>query len=212
MKLQLALDTDLKKGLKIAKKVHEYVDIIEMGTPLVKMEGADVVKKFKKFKKPIMADLKTMDTGFLEAEIAFKAGADITSVLGASDIDTIKGAIKAARKYKKETLVDLINVQDKNKIKEIIDSKPDYICVHKGIDMQEKGQDPFEDFKKVKKILEKSSNKKTKICIAGGICLDNLDRVVKEKPDVIMVGGAITKADNPKEVAKKLNEKIGIMK
>lgn len=212
MKLQLALDTELKKGLRIAKNVSDYVDIIEMGTPLIKREGARVVKKFKKFRKPIMADLKTMDTGSLEAEIAFNAGADITTVLGASDIDTIKGAVKAARKYKKETLVDLINVQDKNKIKEIIKLKPDYICTHTGIDMQNRGEAPFEDLKKLKKMLKNSNNKKTKISVAGGICMDNIDKVIKEKPDVIVVGGTITKADHPEDIAKQINNKIGIMK
>lgn len=212
MKLQLALDTDLKKGLKIAKKVSKHVDMIEMGTPLVKQEGAEVVKKFKKFKKPIVSDFKTMDTGFLEAEIAFRAGANITTVLGVADIDTVKGAIKAARKYKKETLVDLINVKNKNKIKEIIDLKPDHVCIHTGIDMQNKGMKPFEDLKKLKKILKNSNNRKTKVAVAGGIKLENINQVIKHSPDVVIIGGAITKADNPKEVAKKLNEKIGIMK
>jgi len=216
MRLQLALDTGLKKGLNISKKVSDYVDIIEIGTPLIKKEGSKVVKKFKKFKKPIMADLKTMDTGFIEAEIAFQNGAEITSVLGVSDIDTISGAIRAAKKYKSKVLVDLINLKDKNKIKNIIGLKPDYICVHKGIDMQNRGEEPFEEFRKTKRILDKlrksGENKKTKLCIAGGICLENIDRVIKEKPDVVIVGGAITKSDNPKDIAKQLSNKLGIIK
>lgn len=208
MKLQLALDTDLKTGVKVTKKTSEYVDIIEIGTPLVKREGMGVVRKFKKFKKPIMADLKTMDTGSLEAEMAFKEGAEITSVCGASDIDTIAGAVKAAKKNKKETLVDLINVKNKNKIKKIIDLKPDYVCTHTGIDMQNQGMTPFEDLKKLQKMLKESKNRKTKVSVAGGINLENIDQVIKQRPDVVIVGGAITKADNPKEVVKELKEKI----
>ena len=116
MKLQLALDFDNKKdALKICKKVKKYVDIIELGTPLIKQEGLRVLRKFKKFKKLIVADLKTMDTGFFEAEMAFKSGADIATVCGCADESTIKGAIKAARKYKKKICVDLISVKNNKK-------------------------------------------------------------------------------------------------
>ena len=72
MKLQVALDlTSKRKALEICRKVARYVDIIELGTPLIKQEGLKIVKDFKQFKKPIVVDLKTMDTGFLEAELAF---------------------------------------------------------------------------------------------------------------------------------------------
>ena len=107
MKLQIALDViDDKKALAITKKINKYIDIIEIGTPLIKEEELDLIKKFKKFRKPIVADLKTMDTGSFEAGMAFKAGATITTVCASADDSTIKGAVKTARKYKKKVLVD----------------------------------------------------------------------------------------------------------
>ena len=205
MKIQLALDTDLKKGMEVAKKISKYIDIIEIGTPLVKKEGINVIKKFKKFRRPIMADLKTMDTGSLEAGMAFKAGASISSVCGAADLNTIKGAIKEAKKQKKKVLVDLINVKDKKRIKKIIELGPNIICTHTGIDMQNKGEMPFEEFKKLKKI---SKDKRSEIAIAGGINLNSLKRVIKEEPNIIIIGGAYTKAKHPENVAKKVKEMI----
>jgi 3-keto-L-gulonate-6-phosphate decarboxylase len=48
-----------------------------------------------------IVDLKTMDVGEYESDFCFEAGADIVTVLGIADIDTIKGSIKSAKKHKK---------------------------------------------------------------------------------------------------------------
>lgn len=199
MKLQVALDfTNEKDALKIFKKIHEYVDIVEIGTPLIKAEGLGIIKKFKEFKKPIVADMKTMDTGFLEAEIAFKAGANIASVCGSADIPTIKGALNAAKKYKKEIYVDTIGI-DRSKIKKILKLKPHFFEVHTSIDSQNKGKSIISNLKKLGKI-------ETKLAVAGGINLKNINKVKKFNPEVVIVGGAITKSKKPEETTKKLKE------
>jgi len=208
MKLQIALDTDKKKALNLCKKTKDFIDIIELGTPLIKKYGLNTVKEFKEFKKIIFADLKTMDTGFLEAELAFKAGADISSVCGCASDMTIKGAIQAARKYKKEILVDLISVSQKSfkkRAKEILKFKPSYVCVHTGIDEQNQGKKPFQNLKKISKLLRKS---KIKIAVAGGLNFFNIKNAMKFSPDIIIVGSAITSSKNPEKIAKKLNELI----
>jgi len=199
MKLQVALDfTNMKDALRVCRKVYKYVDIIELGTPLIKAEGLGIVKKFKKFRKPIVADLKTMDTGFLEAEMAFKAGADISTVSGTADLATIEGVLKAARKYKKKIYVDTIGVKD---IKRILKLKPHYLEVHTSIDSQNKGKSVIDSLRKLKGL-------KTKLAVAGGIGLKNISAVKEYNPGVVVVGGAITKAKNPREVARKLSEVV----
>lgn len=205
MKLQIALDTDKKKALKLCEKTKEYIDIIELGTPLIKIAGLNSIKEFKKFRKKIFADLKTMDTGFLEAELAFKAGADITSVCGNASNEAIKGAIKAAKKYKKEVLVDLISINSgfEKRVKEIIELKPNYICVHTGIDEQNKGEKPFENLKKISKLIK---NSKIKIAVAGGLNQNNLNKIIPYSPEIVIVGGAITKSKNPEIKTKKLKQ------
>jgi len=203
MKLQIALDlTNKKDALTICKKINKNIDIIELGTPLIKQQGLKIIKSFKKFKKPLVADLKTMDVGFLEAELAFKAGADITTVCGCSDNETIKGAIKAAKKHKKKIYVDLISVKDtKKRAKEVLKLGANYVCIHTAIDAQKKGKSPLNDLKKISKITKK-------IAIAGGINKKNINKITKYKPEIIIVGSAITKSKNPQKITKTIKEKL----
>ena len=205
IKLQIALDfPTAKQALNITKQVHKYVDIIEMGTPLIKCEGLKVISQFKKFKKPIVADLKTMDTGFFEAELAYKAGASYATVLGVSDDSTIKGAIEAAKKYKKIIMVDLIGVSNiVKRAQQVLKFGADYVCIHSGIDMQHMGKTPLGD---LKKLVKKVSSKK--IAIAGGIKLETVDEIAKNKPGIIIVGGGITSSKNPLKAAKELKARI----
>lgn len=202
MKIQLALDfLKFKDALKIAKQVKDYIDWIEAGTPLIKSEGIEVVRKLKrKFpKKKIVADLKTMDVGALEAELAIKAGADLVTVLGAADNKTIKDAILVARKNKKKCVVDLINT-DPTRWKEIEKLKPDYLGIHVGIDQQLRGVNPLEQLKKLRT--------KSKIVVAGGINKEKIKELVRRNVDVAIIGGAITRSKNPKKAAKEIREEL----
>src|SRR5207244_1722201 len=100
--LQVALDHMHRKRALLAAKeaVEGGADWLEAGTPLIKSEGMEVVRELKKSfpGKTIVADLKTMDTGAFETEIAAKAGADVITVMGVTDDATILEAVKAARR------------------------------------------------------------------------------------------------------------------
>ncbi|MFO7915709.1 MAG: orotidine 5'-phosphate decarboxylase / HUMPS family protein, partial [Candidatus Krumholzibacteriales bacterium] len=87
-------------------------DWLEAGTPLIKSEGIEIVRILRETfpQKTIVADLKTMDTGALETEMAAKAGADIVCVMAASDDSTIKEAVASAHKYGTKIMVDLLGV------------------------------------------------------------------------------------------------------
>src|SRR6478735_9465475 len=116
MKLQFAMDTlTTEAALELAAAAAPYVDILELGTPLIKSEGLSAITAIKSAHpdKVVFADLKTMDAGELEADIAFKAGADLVTVLGAADDSTIAGAVKAAQAHNKGVVVDLIGIEDK---------------------------------------------------------------------------------------------------
>jgi hypothetical protein len=116
MKLQLAIDLlSVPDALSLLHKVAPYVDVIELGTPLIKQEGLSVVTDIKAAypEKLVFADMKTMDAGELEADLAFKAGADIMTVLGTAGDSTIAGAVKAGKKHGKAVVADMIGVADK---------------------------------------------------------------------------------------------------
>ena len=99
--LQVALDLlNADRALAIAKDaVKGGADWLEAGTPLIKSEGMDIVRQLREMfpDKIIVADMKTMDTGALETEMAAKAGADIICILAASDDGTIRDAIEDIR-------------------------------------------------------------------------------------------------------------------
>ena len=98
--LQVALDLlNEHRALKIAKdSIEGGADWLEAGTPLIKSEGMEVIRKLKELypEKTLVADMKTMDTGAFETEMAAKAGADVVCILAAADDSTIIDAIKSA--------------------------------------------------------------------------------------------------------------------
>jgi 3-hexulose-6-phosphate synthase len=84
MKLHVAVDLHtLEKAIAMVHKVAPFVDIIEAGTPLIKQEGLRIISILKECfpEKLILADMKTMDAGGLEAKLAYDAGADLVTVL-----------------------------------------------------------------------------------------------------------------------------------
>jgi len=205
--LQVALDLlNEHRALEIAKKAVEGgADWLEAGTPLIKSEGMDIIRKLKeKFPKhTIISDMKTMDTGALETEMAAKAGADIVVILAASDDSTIKDAIKSGRKYGTKIMVDLIGVKDKTKrAKELDKLGIDYLCTHIGIDEQMIGKKPLEILKTIVK------NTNTPVAVAGGINSETAADIVKNGASIVIVGGAITKAKDVKKATQQIKKAI----
>jgi 3-hexulose-6-phosphate synthase len=193
-----------KEAIDLVKQTEEYIDIIEIGTPLIKHEGIELIKKMKRTfpKKILLVDLKTMDVGEYESDFCFEAGADIVTVLGVADIDTIKGSIKSAKKNKRKLLVDLINVENKlARAKEISNEGDVYLGIHTGIDQQNRGESPLKHLKELS-VLNRL------LFVAGGINLDNIDEIIAQNPYTIIVGSAISSSQNPNLVAKTIKSKI----
>jgi len=206
-KLQVALDLmNLKRAVRIAKyAVEGGVDWIEIGTPLIKSEGMAAIRKLRdEFpEKTLVADMKTMDVGGVEVEMAAKAGADVIGVLGAADDETLKEGIRAARNYDSEVLADLIRVEDQVKrAEEVTELGADYIGVHIGIDAQMKGEDPAE-------LVEKVSKATTlPVAVAGGLNSESAPEMVKRGAKIIIVGGAIIKAKDVTKAAEDIKRAI----
>jgi 3-hexulose-6-phosphate synthase len=197
---------DYDATVKLAQVAHRYVDIIEVGTPCVKVNGLKLVKDLKaRFpKQQILADLKTMDAGYYEAEPFFKAGAAITTVLGTSDLDTIKGVIAVANKYGAKAQVDLINVADKAAVaKAAADAGAHIIGIHTGIDQQIAGHTPFADLEALLAL-----NLGALVSVAGGIKAATVKQVVKAGANIIVVGGAITGAKDPGKAAEEIRKLV----
>ncbi|WP_163581438.1 3-hexulose-6-phosphate synthase [Gracilibacillus saliphilus] len=207
MELQLALDlVNIPEGKEVVNEVQDHIDIVEIGTPVVINEGLKAVKEMKDAfpHLKVLADLKIMDAGAYEVMKASEAGADIVTVLGATDDATIKGAVEEARKHGTKILVDMINVKDlEQRAKEVDNLGVDYICVHTGYDLQAEGENPFEQLEAIKAVV-----KNAKTAVAGGIKLATVPEVVQSQPDLVIVGGGITGQDDKKAVASEIKEVI----
>lgn len=203
--LQLALDfVNLSRALKVAEEAMAGgCDWLEAGTPLIKSEGLDAVRKLReKFPDAmIVADMKTMDAGRIEVEAAAKAGANIIGVLGAASGSTIRECIEAAANYGAKIEVDLIGVpQAAKRAKECEAMGADYIGVHCAIDEQMEGKAPFDRLKEVAKAVG------IPVAVAGGINSETCVDAIGAGASIVVVGGAITKAKDPKEATQKIKK------
>lgn len=205
--LQIALDeVNLDRALQYAEEaVAGGVEWLEAGTPLIKAEGLDAVRQLKhKFPEcTVVADMKTMDTGAFEVEIAAKAGADVVGILGAASDETFEEAIKAARKYGSKVYMDLIALPDKvARAKDAERLGCDYVCLHMGIDDQMVGASPVETLKLVAEAVT------IPVMVAGGLNTETVGECVSAGASVLIVGGALTKAPDLTAEAAKLMEAI----
>ena len=207
MKLQIALDTlSLEECIILLEQTKGSVDIAEVGTPFIIEEGMRPVRELKKSfpEIEILADTKIMDAGELEASSAFKAGADIVTVLGVSNDETILGAIKAAKQHGGKIMIDMIAVKNLvERAKEIDAMGVDYICVHTAFDVQKSGKDPLDELKRINKVICNA-----KSAVAGGVKLSTIDEIVEEGAEIIVVGGAICNAENKSETAKEMKKHL----
>jgi 3-hexulose-6-phosphate synthase len=205
MNLQTAFDfISLEKSLDVAARVAPYSDWLEVGTSLIKSEGIRTVREFKaKFpRNVIVADMKILDAGEREARLACDNGADIVVVeAGASD-GTIEAVKKVAGAANVKIMYDLFGVEDLAKSAARARSLGmDYLCFHKSTDAAGIGGF-LDDFKKF------SAAAGLPMAVAGKINDDNIGDLLPLAPEALIIGGAITGAEDPGAAARHFQERI----
>jgi len=207
IKLQVALDfIELPRALAVAEAAVEGgADYLEAGTPLIKSEGLDAVRRLReKFPdRTIIADMKTMDAGRIEAECAAKAGANVITVLGTASLSTIRECVEAGKHYGVSVAVDLLGVPDPLEfVRRVADLGVAWFDVHCAIDKQMEGEDPLAMLKEIRR----STN--LTLAVAGGINSETASLAAESGADVVIVGGAITKAIDPKQATADIRKAI----
>jgi 3-hexulose-6-phosphate synthase/6-phospho-3-hexuloisomerase len=203
----VALDLlELDRSIQIAREaIAGGADWIEAGTPLIKSEGMDSVRELKRALPGtrIVADMKTVDTGAMEVEMAAKAGAEIAIMLATADDSTIEDALRAARKYGAEIMMDLLTVPDPvERSRDLERIGVDYICVHVGIDQQMTGRDTISF---LKEIVQEVS---VPVAAAGGIDADSGSEAIASGAAIVIVGGSIVRSADVSGSARKIREAI----
>ncbi len=205
--IQVALDLlEADRAIQIAEEsIEGGADWLEAGTPLIKSEGMDVIRKLRENfpDRTIVADMKITDTGAMEVEMGAKAGADIIVVLANADNSTILESIRAARKYGARIMADLISANDPvSRSIELEKLGVDYINVHAGIDQQMEGQDSLAIMKEV---IQKVS---VPVAIAGGLNASSCSEAVASGADIVIVGGNIVRSSDVTASAKAIRQSV----
>lgn len=137
--VQISLDlVDVDEALETAAMALEAgVDMLEVGTPLIIAHGMDGVKALRSAYPdvPIVADLKTMDGGWLEAELMAQAGATHLVVMGVAHEETIELVVKAGRDFGVKIMGDNMAMPDPVAGAQLLeDLGCDFVIHHIGFD------------------------------------------------------------------------------
>ncbi|MDT2831052.1 orotidine 5'-phosphate decarboxylase [Vagococcus carniphilus] len=206
MKLQVAIDrVSLEEAVNLSKRLDGQVDLIEMGTSLVKDYGIEGIKQIRNAlsESDLLIDLKTIDEGAYEFKQGFTFGGDVLTVMGASSIETIRACYKVSREYQKTMMIDLLEVNEE-KIKELEEFEEAVFCLHHSIDK-------VNDWHVLETIstFQKSFPKLKRLAIAGGIDLTQAKELNQQGLiEIIVVGSHITKSKNVVEEASKFMEEL----
>lgn len=205
--LQVACDiVDLNKLRAVLSALPENDHlIIEAGTPLVKKFGLSVIAEMRKVKPNafIIADMKILDTGNLEARMAADATADAVVVSGLAPLSTMEKAISEARKVGIYSIVDMLNVSNPVKVIQNLKVKPDIVELHRAIDVEETAH-AWGDIA----ALRKAAGGRLLVATAGGIRTNVVKDALKAGADLLVVGRAITASKDVSHAADEFLEEL----
>ncbi|OPY49590.1 MAG: Bifunctional enzyme Fae/Hps [Methanosaeta sp. PtaU1.Bin060] len=200
--LQVAFDlVDLAEVKRVLAALPESDHIlIEVGTPLVKMLGINVVKEIRAVRPGafVILDLKTLDTGNLEVRLAADSAADAVVISGLAPKKTLELSINEARKTGIYSVIDMLNVPDPVAVLKELAVLPDVVELHRAIDM-EKSAYAWQNIPQIKELAK--DGRRLLVAVAGGIRVDNESQALKAGADILVVGRAITRSRDIRDAA-----------
>jgi bifunctional enzyme Fae/Hps len=193
--LQIALDNpDLERAKKVIQQLPGSDRIIiEVGTPLIKRYGTRVINDLRQVAKDIfvVADLKTLDVGKVEADLAYDETADAVVAAGLAPAETLDSFTHEAKRLGIYAAVDMLNVEDPVKKLKSLKEIPDIVILHRGID-QETGKTLGLGL--IQEIRQTFKDKKFLVAVAGGIVPETAREALQKGADIIIVGRYVTQS------------------
>ena len=196
--VQISLDLiDLDEALETAAMaLRAGVDWLEAGTPFILAEGLHGVKKLREAfpATPIVADLKTMDGGYLEAEMMAGAGATHVVVMARAHEETIKCVVNAGKDFGIKVMGDNLACPDMVEgAKWLEDLGCDYIVHHIGYDERrgiaassQRMPSPLDQLKEVVDAV------KIPVQAVGGLSLEQAIRCPEYGAPLVVLGAPLT--------------------
>jgi len=190
--VQVSLDlTNIDEALATARTAIEAgVDWLEAGTPLLLGEGLHAVEALRREfpEHPVVADLKTMDGGYLEAEMMAKAGADIVVVMSRAHPATIECVVQCCRDYGIRSMGDELGEPDKPAAARMLeDLGVDYIIHHVGYDERNKlgGPSPLEELEAVVRAVD------IPVQAVGGLTIEQAIECPRHGAPLVVIGAPL---------------------
>ncbi len=187
--------------------------IIEAGTPLIKRYGVEVVQKIHQLRPEsvVLADLKTLDTGNLEARMAGDATADVVGFSGLAPLKTMEKFIAECEKVGALSLMDTLNVPDPVEVLKQLEAKPGIVELHRAIDVEqvqthEEQESEWGNIGEIKSVCGNG----VLVAVAGGIRVNKVEKALNAGADILVVGRAITAAKDVAGAARGFLQRMGV--
>ena len=196
--VQISLDlTNIDEALETAAMAMlAGVDWLEAGTPLILAEGLRGVRELRNAfpDVPIVADLKTMDGGYLEAEMMAKAGATHVVVMARAHEETIKCVVKAGADFGCEVMGDNLGCPDMVEGARFLeDHGCDYVIHHIGYDERRgiaaAGKPMPSPLDQLKEVVEAVS---VPVQAVGGLTLEQAIQCPSYGAPLVVLGAPLT--------------------
>lgn len=191
--LQVALNSTLEDAYRIIQQlpVSDRI-IIEAGTPLIKRYGEDGIRKIREwyasrlstFNPYVVADLKMMDRGETEVEIARRAGASVATALGSAPIESLNAFIEKCEEMGLDAMIDMMNVDFPLTVLRALKKQPRVVILHRGVDEErdnKQKQLPLHEIRRIKGSYDML------IAVAGGDTLREIQSASFNDADIVVV-------------------------
>ncbi|MAX37611.1 orotidine 5'-phosphate decarboxylase / HUMPS family protein [Gimesia sp.] len=215
--VQISLDlTNIEEALETAAlAMRAGVDWLEAGTPLILAEGLNCVRELRKNfpETPIVADLKTMDGGYLEAEMMAKAGASHVVVMSRAHEETIRCVVQAGRDHGVEVMGDNLADDMISAARRLEDLGCDYVIHHVGYDERrgiaargERMPSPLDQLKEVVAAVS------IPVQAVGGLSLEQAIQTPEYGAPLVVLGAPLTiDADSFKTASGNLEDSLRLI-
>ena len=189
--LQVALNSTLEEAFGIISLLPRSDRIlVEAGTPLIKEYGARAIREIAhqlrrhKIVPYVVADLKTMDRGEHEVEIAARGGASAAITLGSAPIETLNEFMAACAARGLDAMIDMMNVDYPLSVLRALKKIPPVVILHRGVDEESFNKEkmlPLHEIRRIKGAYD------IMISIAGGDTIREVQRSIFNDADIVVI-------------------------
>lgn len=190
--LQVAFNRTLPDAIHVIRQLPKSPRIIlEAGTPLIKAEGMNAVRTIKAigalhfgFAPYVVADMKTMDRGSAEVDLAANAGANAIVALGSAPVETLDHFLTQCEKRGIDSMIDMMNVEFPIEVLGKLRKKPKVVILHRGVDETSFNKEKAIPYWSIQRI---KGTYNLMLAIAGGDDLREVQRAAFNGADIVVV-------------------------